>query len=108
MLAYKLFRLKSNGSITSLFANKSRELPIGEWMDAECHPTKGLKERPFWHCTAEMNAPHLSPEGRVWMLVEMQDYSEMIRPSNQGEKWYLASRIRIIGFTLSSGRVKPT
>ena len=96
MLAFKLFRLKANGSITSLFCNKSRELPIGEWMGAEIHPTKDLKVRPFWHCTTQPFAPHLTERGRVWMIIEMDGYVEMIRPKSQGEKWYLASNIKII------------
>jgi hypothetical protein len=107
MIAYKLFRLKANGSITSLFANKSRELPIGEWMDAECHPTKDLKVRPYWHCTSELSAPHLSKKGRVWCMVEMDGYVDMARPKSQGGKWYLANRIRIIGRSLSSDVVVP-
>ena len=97
MLACKLFRQKANGSITSLFADKSRELPIGEWMDAECHPTKDLKVRPYWHCTSTPNAPHLSERGRVWMMVEMRDFNGMPRPKSKGEEWYLAGAIKIIG-----------
>jgi hypothetical protein len=96
MVAYKLFRIKKDGNITSLFINKSKNLPIDEWVDAESYPTKGFKVRPFWHCTESPNAPHLSLNGRAWFIVNMEEYTEFIRPENQGNKWFLAKRIKII------------
>lgn len=101
MKAYKLFRQTKDGNITSLFINKKRRLPIGEWMDHENIPTKGFAVRPGWHCTAQPHAPHLKErlangEVRVWREVEMQDYTEEIRPESQGGKWFLAKRIRIL------------
>ena len=96
MIAYKLCRLLKNGEITSLFINKKNRLPIGEWMKAENYPTKGFKERPFWHCTGKMDAPHLSKKNRVWCKVEIEDWEEFNRPDSQGGKWYLANRIKII------------
>ena len=42
MKAYKLFRVLKSGEITPLFINKTKRLPIGEWMPAEAHRTKGL------------------------------------------------------------------
>jgi hypothetical protein len=65
-------------------------------MEAESFPTKGFKVRPYWHCTGEPNAPHLSEKGRIWLKVEMQDYEEFQRPVSQGGKWYLAKNIKII------------
>ena len=96
MVVYKLFRLKKNGDITSLFINKKVALPYGVWLDAESHPTKGYAFRPKWHCTEKPNAPHLSEKGRIWVKVEIDDYSEMKRPSSQGGKWFLAGRIKLI------------
>lgn len=100
-IAYKLFRERKDGSITSLFINKTRTLPHNEWMEFENIPTKGFAERPGWHCTAEKNAPHLkmklkSGEVRVWKMVVMEDYDEVQRPENQGGLWFLAKRIKII------------
>jgi hypothetical protein len=94
--AYKLFRVLKDGSITPLFINKKQRLKIGEWMVAENHPTKGYKERPFWHCTAEPHAPHLSYNNRAWFEIEMKNHTEFMRPQNQGGKWYLANEIKII------------
>ena len=96
MIAYKLCRILKSGEITSLFIDKTRRLPFGEWMEAESHPTKGYKERPFWHCTSEMIAPHLSEKDRVWCKVEIKEYEEMVRPESQGGMWYLAKKIKIL------------
>lgn len=101
IVAYKLFRERKDGSITSLFINKTRTLPIGEWVDAENIPTKGFAERPYWHCTAEPVAPHLkmklkSGEVRVWKKIMMENFTEFKRPENQGGLWFLAKRIMIV------------
>lgn len=56
-----------SGDITPLFINKSFRIPFNEWLEAESHPTKGFKVRPYWHCTPEPIAPHLSTKDRVWV-----------------------------------------
>ena len=96
-IAYKLFRLKKSGEITSLFINKSYNLPKNVWLEAENHPTKGYKIRPFWHCLKEPIAPHLSVKDRIWMKVAIQDYKKINRPEKQGGCWYLANKIKILG-----------
>lgn len=97
MRAYKLFRRKKNGDITSLFINKSKALEFNTWLEAESFPTKGYALRPYWHCTSQPVAPHLSEKGRVWMEVEMEEFTEFERPALQGGLWFLASRIKIVG-----------
>jgi hypothetical protein len=96
MIAYKLFRQLKTGEITSLFINKKRRLPIGEWMEAEMFPTKGFAIRPYWRCTSHPHAPHLSMKNRVWLKVDMENFIEFQRPENQGGLWFLAKRIKII------------
>ena len=96
MKAYKLFRVLKNGEITPLFINKSKKLPIGEWMPSENHPTKGYKERQGWHCTTKPSVPHLSNKGRAWYEIEIADFTEEIRPEPQGGLWYLAHNMKII------------
>ena len=96
MIAYKLCRLLKSGEITPLFINKEKRLPLNEWMNAESHPTEGYKLRPFWYCTSEPIAPHLSKEGRVWVEVEIEDFTEFNRPVHQGGKWYLANKIKLL------------
>ena len=46
MIAYKLFRVRRDGSLGSLFINKSAILPMNKWIVAEDHKTKGYKHRP--------------------------------------------------------------
>jgi hypothetical protein len=96
MKVYKLCKKYKDGSISSLFINKKNRIKLGEWLEAESHPTKGFAERPYWHCTKEMYAPHLKKEGRVWLLCEIEDFTEIKRPKSQGGTWYLAKRIKFI------------
>lgn len=45
MKAYKLLRKLSDGNLYPLFIHKTYSTPIGEWMKAECYPTKGFAIR---------------------------------------------------------------
>ena len=65
MICYKLVRKLSNGSFRPLFINKTKILPIEEWMDAENFSTKGYTVRKGWHCTQNPYAHHLSLKNRV-------------------------------------------
>jgi hypothetical protein len=96
MIAYKLIRLRKNGQLSPLFINKKFIYPIGEWLVAEAHFTKGFKFRKGFHVTHSPRAPHLTNKGRVWYKVEIEDYEEVHRPENQGGLWYLAQRMRIL------------
>lgn len=101
MIAYKLFRINKNGGLSPLFINRKQEIPIGEWLQAECHPTKGFKERQGWHLALKPEAPHLktllkSGEVRVWCKVEVEDYEYHERPVSQGGLWVLAQRMKVI------------
>ena len=96
MIAFKLFRLRKNGTLGSLFINRKAIIPIGKWLLAENYPTKGYKVRPGWHSTSNPEAPHLSMRGRIWMKVEIMDYKKLMRPKNQGGLWYLSKWIRVL------------
>jgi hypothetical protein len=96
VITYKLFRVRKDGTIGSLFINRKDKLPLNKWLKAKNHPTKGFAERPFWHCTSKPKAPHLSMKGRKWYRVEIKSYTELKRPKNQGGIWYLAKQIRIL------------
>lgn len=85
MKAYKLLRIKKDGKLYPLFINKTTETPIGEWLQAEFHPTVGFKPRKGWHVTMRPLAPHLkmeltNGEKRVWCEVEIEDYEYFERP----------------------------
>jgi len=95
MKAYKLVRQMADGSLAPLFINQKMRLTYGEWMEAECIPTKGFAVRPGWHCTCLPTAPHLMEKKRVWVEVEIEGVVEHKRPMNQGGMWYLAERMKV-------------
>ncbi len=96
MKAYKLVRLRKNGTLGSLFINRKAILSIGEWLSAEDYPTKGYAHRPGWHCTFKPEAPHLSMKDRIWVEVDVDDYRVHKRPVNQGGEWILANWMKIL------------
>lgn len=96
MKAYKLVRKMKDGSLSPLFINKKFRTPIGVWLNAELHPTRGFAVRKGWHCTLKPIAPHLSTKNRVWVEVEVDDYEYYNRPESQGGTWVLAQRMKVI------------
>lgn len=75
MIGYKLFRQRRDGTLGPLFINRSQVVPVGEWLCAEAHPTKGFAFRPGWHATLVPVAPHLRQGGdRVWAKVELDGW----------------------------------
>ena len=101
MRAYKLMSQKKDGLIYPLFINKSVPTKTGVWLEAECHPTKGFATRKGWHCCFTPLAPHLKKDlknghKRVWVEVEVEDYTTYDRPESQGGAWVLADRMKIV------------
>jgi hypothetical protein len=97
MIAYKLLKKRKNGTLGPLFINAKQLIPIGEWLNAEAHKTKGFAFRPGWHCTEWPYAPHLSEKGRVWCRVEVEEYKKYPRPESQGGGWLLAEKMKVLG-----------
>jgi len=97
MIAYKLVRKMKDGSYAPLFINKKSRIPVGEWLAAEEHKTKGFAVRKGWHCTLKPHAPHLSEKGRVWVEVEIDDTELYNRPESQGGTWVLAQKMKVLG-----------
>jgi len=97
MITYKLLRKRKNGTLGPLFINRRQVIPIGEWLQAENHPTKGFAVRPGWHTTSNPEAPHLSMRDRVWMKVKIDDYEKIVRPKSQGGVWWLANQMKVLG-----------
>jgi len=95
MVGYKLLRKRKDGTLGPLFINRGQRIPVGVWLEAESHPTKGYALRPGWHVTPNPEAPHLSMKGRVWCEVEIADYYEFRRPNAQGGTWYIAKWMRV-------------
>lgn len=100
-IAYKLVKVRKDGTIGPLFINASLRIPVDTWLQAEAHRRRGFAFRPGWHCTRVDQAPHLKErlkggEIRQWWKVEIADFEERVRPENQGGLWYLAQKIRFI------------
>ena len=99
--AYKLLRLRRNGSLAPLFINARQIIPLNQWINAEDHPTKGYAHRPGWHAAPAPHAPHLGVGGkttsdRVWCEVELKGWTSLPRPKAQGGSWYLAEQMKVI------------
>lgn len=93
--AFKLLRIRDDGTLGSLFINRQQRIETGVWLKAESHPTKGYTVRPGWHAVAKPHAPHLSMKGRRWFRVKVRNYVEHLRPASQGSMWYIAEEILI-------------
>lgn len=101
MKAYKLFKLRKDGSLGPLFINAKQRIPLGEWLQAEDHPTKGFAHRPGWHCCFKPHAPHLASclsngQKRVWCEVSVQGIRKYNRPESQGGAWVLAESMQVV------------
>lgn len=97
MIAFKLIRIRNNGTLGPLFIEQRRVLPQFEWMESHDVPTKGYAYRPGWHCCADPIAPHLKlKDNRAWFVVELDGKVEKHeRPEVQGGIWYTATRMKI-------------
>lgn len=96
MKAYKLLSVRKDGTLGPLFINRKQVIPVGKWLPAEDHPTKGYAHRPGWHACEDIAAPHLTMKGRVWCEVELQKVEELKRPESQGTRWYLARKMKVL------------
>lgn len=99
MIGYKLFRIRKDGSLGPLFINRRQRVPLGEWLQAESHPTKGFMVREGWHGCHKPIAPHLATDrpDRVWCRVEFGgNISRYKRPESQGGEWLLASKLKVL------------
>jgi hypothetical protein len=96
MIAYKLFRVRRDGSLGSLFINRTARIAIKETLQADSYITPGYAFRPGWHCCQFPNAPHLTMKGRQWWAVDIADFDTMERPAAQGGRWYLAQKMRVL------------
>ena len=100
MRAYKLVRIK-NGKLYPLFIGRKKETKVGEWLHAECIPTKGFAVRIGFHCCFLHLAPHLKTklcngEQRVWVECDVEDWKSYDRPESQGGSWILAQNMKVL------------
>ena len=98
-IVYKLFRQRKDHTLGPLFIDRRLRVPLGVWLDAEDHPTKGYAHRRGWHAALTPHAPHLKSgpgSGRVWCRCEVEDYAHYDRPESQGGTWVLSERLRVL------------
>lgn len=95
--AYKLFRVRADGSLGPLFINTRQRIPLGVWLAAESHPTPGYALRVGWHAAPSAVAPHLSERGRRWYRVRLRGVVEYRRPANQCGTWYVGQAMLVEG-----------
>lgn len=93
--AYKLLRVRKDGTLGPLFIGRDIVVPIGKWQKARSIRVKGFKFRPGWHAVAAPVAPHLSKKGRVWCTVSLKGAYKQLRPEHQGRVWYIAGWLRV-------------
>ena len=96
VIAYKLLRVRKNGTLGPLFICQRMHIVLDLWMLAGFYPTKGYAQRKGWHCTLKPIAPHLTTKGRRWYKVEVEDTEMYNRPESQGGTWVLAQRMKVI------------
>jgi len=95
--AFKLMTRRKDGSLGSLFINRTARHPRRRWLRATLQTTKGFLSRKGWHALAYPQAPHLVLDaGRVWMQVKIRDYVEIERPKSQGNLWFIAQEMMIL------------
>lgn len=97
MKAYKLLKLRKNGTLGPLFINAKQVIPLGVELPAEEHHKKGFKFRPGWHACQKPTAPHLGKKGRVWAEVRLGGAVRVhTRPESQGGVWYTAGSMEVL------------
>lgn len=94
-VAYKLIRVRKDGTLGPLFIGRSLVIPIGKWLKAKAIRTKGFAFRPGWHCCSKPEAPHLSKVGRTWARIQIKGIKKHQRPMSQGGLWYTAKWMKI-------------
>lgn len=97
MRAYKLFRVRADGTLGPLFLDATLRIKVGDRLRAKNMHKKGFKFRPGFHAVAKPYAPHLSKRGRRWHRVKLYDWRREKRPKNHGGIWLVAKEITVLG-----------
>lgn len=101
MIAFKLMRVNTDGTVSPLFIGRDRKYELDTWYDAESIQRNGFKFRPGFHCCSTTSAPHIkrelkSGETRTWVQVQISDFEQIKRPESQGGLWYIAKKIKFV------------
>jgi hypothetical protein len=94
MKAYKLFRVRKDGSLGSLYINRRARYTPGYWYHFEEVPTKGFGWRPGFHALPQPEASWINEkEERVWYHVELKRVT--VHLTHKGE-WYTAEEMKVL------------
>ena len=97
IMGWKLFRIRKDGSIGSLFFDRRARIPLGVWLPSYAFKKKGYAFRPGWHCMKAPIAPHMvKGDDRVWAQVAIRDVERVPRPDSQGGEWFLAREMKVV------------
>lgn len=107
MRAYKLFRVRRDGSLGPVIINRGQRIETGKWLKFEDHSDKarsyGVAIRPGFHATKEPHAPHLTngskqaiADNRTWFVVELQKVRAEHRGVDGGSDWYVAEKMKVL------------
>lgn len=106
---YKLFESDKSGNLYPLFIDSRNIVPVGKWIPAENHPTKGFAPRPGWHVGLIPDAPWLKKADgsygsrrfkhgqRVWCEVEYLDEIDYQAEAEATKKKCFTDRIPVNG-----------
>lgn len=103
MIAYKLLRVRKDGSLGSLYFDRRTPLELGVWLLARQHFRRGFTPRVGWHALLRPWAPHLSAKGRRWYRVELENVETLERPTAQGGTWLIGQAMFIVGSAKHAG-----
>lgn len=96
MIAYKLFRVRADGTLGPLFIDATLRVPVGKIVRAKAVHKNGFKFRPGFHAVPKPYAPHLSKKGRRWYRVKLWDWHWEQRPKNHGSCWLVAKEMKVL------------
>jgi hypothetical protein len=101
--AYKLFRVRKDGTLGPLFIDRTLRVPTKRWLKARAIHKTGFAFHPGWHAVSAPRAPHLamapaSGETRRWFEVQLRTTGLVLdnRPQHQGGQWYQAQWMRVV------------
>lgn len=76
MIAKKLFTLRKDGTLSSLFYDKKRKLTVGVMYSARNCAPPGRIPRPGFRAVKRKNTFHFVTNGRVWCEVWLENVTE--------------------------------
>ena len=97
MIAYKIFKVRKDGSLGSLYCDTKAKYYLDKWYRSSPYYHPKLKFRPGFHATLKPYAPHIKiKKNRAWYKIDVEDYTFFDRPACQGGKWLVCKKMKIL------------